>query len=188
MRIEFSAFADDYTVRGDVALDGERIVELLEAAPDIEVGTLRLRALDDGRELELPSATIRREELCVVVATGPRGRTDRRFRTRSHPMRVTLGPYTVVGYFQTLPTADPWTMLQRRQVVALSPARISFVVAGERVEETHDALLLLRDKIESLDYASDDDVNVARSIDAPVLAEALSKAPTVDVHWLRRDR
>ena len=144
MQIEFSAFADDYTIRGEVALEGERLADFLEAAHDIEVSGLKLRALDDGREHDLPSAMVRREELCVVVAAGPRGRADRRLRTRSHPMRAIVGPYAVVGYFQTLPTADPWTMLQRRHVVALSPARISFDVAGERVEETHEALLLLR--------------------------------------------
>jgi hypothetical protein len=188
MQIEFSAYADDYTVRGEIALERERLADWLESADDIDVTGLTLRALDDGRELDLPSAQIRREELCAVSATGPRGRPDRRIRTRAYPMRAVVGPYTIVGYFQALPTADPWTMLQRRQIVALSPARIMFEVAGEHVEETHGGLLVMHSKIDSLDYASDADVGLSNALDVPVLADARAKDMTVDVQWLGRDR
>lgn len=190
MRIEFHAYADDYTVRGELDLDRERLADFLEAAPDIDVSNLTLRALDDGREHDLSSGQIRREELCAVAATGPRGRPDRRVRTRAYPMRIAVGPYSVVGYFQALPTADPWAILQRRQIVALSPARITFVIAGQRIEETHDALLLLPAKIDSLRDASDDDVGLSKGFEVPlpVTADARAKDMTVDVQWLGRDR
>jgi hypothetical protein len=188
MRIEFSAYADDYTVRGDVELEGERLAALLEAAHDFDVTGLTLRALDDGREHVLPSAQIRREELCAVSATGPRGRPDRRIRTRAYPMRALVGPYEIVGYFQALPTADPWTMLQRRQIVALSPARISFEVAGVRVVETHAALLVLHSKIDSLDEATDADVGLSNTIEAPLAAaDPRAKDMTAEVQWFGRD-
>jgi hypothetical protein len=167
MRIEFSAYADDYIVRGDVAFDAERLADFLEATHDIELSDVQVRALDDGREHDLPSATIRREELCAVSATGPRGRPDRRLRTRAYPMRAVVGPYSIVGYFQALPTADPWAILQRHQIVALSPARVAFDVAGQPHEETHATLLLLRDKIDTIQHASDDDISVTRPIEVP---------------------
>jgi hypothetical protein len=188
MRIEFSAYADDYTVRGNVELEGERLAALLEAAHDFDVTGLTLRALDDGREHDLAAAQIRREELCAVSATGPRGRPDRRVRTRAYPMRAVVGPYTIVGYFQALPTADPWTMLQRRQIVALSPARISFDIAGERVEETHAGLLVMHSKVDSLDEASDADVGLSNTIDIPLAAaDARAKDMTADLGWFGRD-
>jgi hypothetical protein len=188
MRIDFSAYADDYTVRGEVTLEGDRLADWLETAHDIDVTNLKVRALDDGREHHLPTAQIRREELCAVVATGPRGRADRRVRTRAYPMRIAIGTYSVVGYFQALPTADPWTMLQRRQIVALSPARIRFEMAGQPVEETHGALLLMRTKIDTFDEASDSDVGLSNSIDVPVTADARAKDMTADVQWPGRDR
>jgi hypothetical protein len=189
MQIEFSAYADDYTVRGKIALERERLADWLEAASDIDVTGLTLRALDDGREHDLPAAQIRREELCAVSATGPRGRPDRRIRTRAYPMRAVAGPYTIVGYFQALPTADPWTMLQRRAIVALSPARITFDVAGERVEEAHAGLLVMHSKIDSLDDASDADVGLSNAIEIPLAAaDARAKDMTVEVQWLSRDR
>jgi hypothetical protein len=158
MRIAFSAYADDYTVRGEVTLEHDRLADLLDASDDIEVENLVLRALDDGREHHLPSAVIRREELCAVSATGPRGRADRRLRTRSYPLRVRIGPYTAVGYFHALTTANPLAVIQGRRIIAFSPARLAFDSAGEQVEETHDVLLLVRPKIASLEYASDADV------------------------------
>jgi hypothetical protein len=188
MQIEFHAYADDYTVHGDVALDTDRLAEFLEATHDIDVDNLDLRALDDGRQHHLPSGLIRREELCAVTATGPRGRIDRRLRTRAYPMRVEVGPYLVVGYFQALPTADPWTMVQRRQIVALSPARISFDVAGDRVEETHDALLLMRVKIDSLEEATDGDVALDQGLDDAIGVERDAEDMPVDVQWLGRGR
>jgi hypothetical protein len=189
MRIEFSAYADDYTVRGEIELEAERLTDWLEAAHDIDVTDLRLRALDDGREHDLPSAQIRREELCAIAATGPRGRPDRRLRTRAYPMRAVVGPYAIVGYFQAPPATDPWTMLQRRQIVALSPARITYEMAGQRVEESLPGILLLHAKVDSLRDASDADVGLSNAIEVPLAAaDARAKDMTAEVQWLGHDR
>lgn len=160
IRIEFRAYADDYIVDGDMVLAGERLADFLDRTHDIDVGDVTVRALEDGREHRLPSAVIRREELCAVAATGPRGQADRRLRTRRYPMRFALGPYVAVGYFHALTTADPLAVMQRRRIVALSPARLAFDIAGARVEETHDALLLMRAKIASLEYVTDGEVGL----------------------------
>ena len=181
MRIEFSAYADDYTVQGEVALEADRLSDWLSAAHDLGVTHLKVRALDDGREHDLASAEILREELCAVAATGPRGRLDRRVRTRAYPVRATVGPYSIVGYFQALPTADPWTMLQRREVVALSPARIAFDVGGEHVEETLGGLLVIRSKVDSMHEASDADVGLSKAIEVPAVVDARAKDMTLDV-------
>ena len=86
-------------------------------------------------------------------------------------MRAEIGPYAVVGYFHTLPTADPLAIARRRRVVALRPVRLAFEVAGEPIEETHDALLLMSAKITSFESASDESVGLSRALEA----------------WMRRD-
>jgi hypothetical protein len=177
MQIEFKAYADDYTVGGAADFEGDRLADFLDGVDEVEVQGVSVQALEDGRRHELASATIARDELCMVVATGPRGRADLRLRTRAHPMRAEVGPYAVCGYFHVLPTADPFAVAQHRRVVALRPVRIAFDVGGERVEETHDTLLLLRDKIDVFELSSDETLGLERAlqicIDRDRLAEGL---------------
>ena len=49
--------------------------------------------------------------------------------------------------------------------MALRPVRIAFDVAGERIEEEHDTLLLMRDKIEVFELSSDEAVGLARALE-----------------------
>lgn len=79
-------------------------------------------------------------------------------------MRAVIGPYAVIGYLHATPSVDPQTIIHRRQIIAFSPARIAFDLAGERIEDAHDALLLVRTKIEVLDSASDEDVHLAKTV------------------------
>jgi hypothetical protein len=165
MRIDFMAYADDYTVGGATVFEGDRLSDFLDGVDELEVEHVTVRALEDGREHDLPSAMIQREELCIVAATGPRGNVGRRLRTRAYPMRAEVGPYSVVGYFHALPTADPFAIVRQRRIVALRPVRIAFDVAGDRIEETHDTLLLMRDKIDAFEPATDDAVGLARALE-----------------------
>jgi hypothetical protein len=168
MQVEFKAYADDYTVGGATDLQGDRLADFIDSVHELEVQGVTVRALEDGRAYDLPSAVIPREELCVVAATGPRGRRDLRLRTRAYPMRAEVGPYAVVGYFHVPPTADPFAIVRKRRVVALRPVRICFDVAGERVEETHDTLLLMGAKIEVFEPSSDEVVGLARALEIAI--------------------
>lgn len=165
MQVEFRAYADDYTVDGATDLTGDRLADFIDATDELEVAGVKLRALDDGREFDLRSATIPRGELCIVTVTGPRGRADLRLRTRAYPIRAEIGPYGVCGYFHVPPTTDPFAVAQHRRVIALRPVRIAFDLAGERVEETHDTLLLLRDKIDVFELSSDEALGLERALE-----------------------
>jgi hypothetical protein len=79
-------------------------------------------------------------------------------------MRAVIGPYTVVGYFHATPNVDPQSIIHRRQILAFSSARIAFDLAGERTEEAHEALLLVRMKMDVLKSVSDEDVRPAKTI------------------------
>ena len=161
MRVDFHAYADDCTIRGTVSLATDRLTELLSDTGELPVDAASFRALDDGRFLSAPRATILRSDLCAVSAAGPRGNSQRRVRTRLRPMRAKVGPYTIVGYLHAPPTADPVVTALRRRIVPLTTASIEYQLDGRRVEEVHDALLLSRDKIEWLEAATDADVRLS---------------------------
>jgi hypothetical protein len=173
MQVEFKAYADDYTVGGATEFQGDRLADMLTSAEALAVRDVSVRALEDGREHELPAAVIELDELCVVVTAGPRGNPDLRVRTRAYPMRAVVGPYTIAGYFHVLPTADPFTMVRTRRVVALRPVRIAFEVAGERIEETHDTLLLMAPKIEVFEASSDEALGLTRALELALQSDRL---------------
>ena len=160
MFIDFMAFADDYTAQGEILLRDERLADQLALAHEVRVDGATVRALEDGRQYDLAFAVIGLDELCAVVATGPRGNADLRHRTRAYPMRAEVGPYSVVGYLHAKPTADPLIAMQRRAIIALSPARLAFVRGSERIEKSHDALLLVSAKVGIVESASDEDIGL----------------------------
>jgi hypothetical protein len=168
MQVHFRAYADDYTVGGATEFQGDRLADFLSNTDALAVQDVNVRALEDGRQHDLPAAVIELEELCVVVAAGPRGNPELRVRTRAYPMRAVIGPYAVVGYFHVIPTADPFTVVRTRRVVALRPVRIAFDVAGERVEENHDTLLLMGAKIETFEPSSDETVGLSRELEIAI--------------------
>lgn len=187
-RIDFRAYADDYTVGGATVFQGDRLSDFLEGVDELEVERVTVRALEDGREHNLPTAVIPRDELCIVAATGPRGRADLRLRTRAYPTRAEVGPYTVVGYIHAPPTADAFGIVQRRRIVALRPVRVAFDVAGDRVEETHDTLLLMRDKIDSFEPATDEAVGLSRALEVSLKLDRQAEDGTGEVQARERER
>ena len=120
LQIPFSAYAEDCTVHGEIALGADRLADLLASTTEYEVRGASFRALDDGRVVEADSASILRDDLCLVVATGPRGRPDRRLWTRQHPVRARVGPYVVLGYLHAPPTVDPMRSNAAKSCFALT--------------------------------------------------------------------
>jgi len=178
MRIEFHAYADDCTIRGTVTLASDRLTDLLSGAGEFAIEGVTFQALDDGRVLEVSSTTLDRGDLCAVTATGPRGNSQRRLRTRLQPIRAKVGPYTIVGYLHAPPTADPVVIALRRAIVPLTAASIEYELLGRRVEEVHDGLLLSREKIDWLEAATDQDVRLPRDVDLPILVDPGAKDMT----------
>ena len=176
MQVAFKAYADDYTVGGATEFQGDRLADILSGSEALAVRDVNVRALEDGREHDLPAAVIELEELCVVVAAGPRGNPALRVRTRAYPMRAVVGPYAVAGYFHVLPTADPFAVVRSRRVVALRPVRIAFDVAGDRIEETHDTLLLMGPKIEVFEPSSDEVVGLSRALEIGINLDRAAEA------------
>lgn len=165
MQIPFAAFAEDCTVAGEIDLPVGRLSDFLASTTEFEVGKPSFRALDDGRVVEGDTAAILRDDLCVVVATGPRGLPERRLWTRQHPVRARVGPYRIVGYLHAAPTIDPMHSTERRQIVALTDSVVEYAEAGRNIRISSDAVLVNCAKINLLENASDEDVGLARHVE-----------------------
>lgn len=161
MQIPFTAYADDCTVSGEIALGSDRLSDFLASTEEFEVDHASFRALDDGRVVEADSVDVCRDDLCVVIATGPRGRVERRLWTRQHPVRARVGPYVVLGYLHAPPTIDPLRTTDRRAIVALTGCRVGYTEAGQPVWAESDAVLVNTAKIDLLEAATDEDLGLA---------------------------
>ena len=178
MQIPFSAYADDCTVKGELALRTDRLSDFLASTTELELASPEFRALDDGRTVNAESCLIERDDLCLVLATGPRGRAERRLWTRQHPVRLRVGPYVVVGYLHSPPTIDPFRSADRRPIVALTSCVVGYAEGDAPVWVESDAVLVNTSKIEHLETASEEDIGLAQRLEIQVAADPAARDMT----------
>ncbi|MGH2466692.1 MAG: hypothetical protein ACRDGL_03050, partial [Candidatus Limnocylindrales bacterium] len=139
------AYAGDCRVAGRIQLTRGRLTDMLNDQPTLHLHEVLLEGLEDGRLLELADIELQRDELFAVEALGPRGKADKRVRTRPHRMQVSLGPYIVMGQLHTMPGADPLnSMLRRMPMVPLTTATIGYAVAGQTIMRDVETLVVNR--------------------------------------------
>ena len=175
MQIPFTAYAEDCTVRGEIALGVDRLSDLLSSTEEYEVKDAAFRALDDGHVVQADSAAILRDDLCMVVASGPRGRADRRLWTRQHPVRARVGPYVVLGYLHSPPTIDPMATMDRRPIVALTNCVVGYAEGQQPMWVENDTLLVNTHKIDVLETAHPEDLGLAAHLELPAKRDARAK-------------
>ena len=163
MRIEFRAFAEDCVIDAKLDLEADRLSDLIAKSTDFEIEEVVATALDDGRTLTTSGLTTRRDDFAAIAAAGPRGNSARRVRTRTHPVMTRVGPYEVVGYLHSPPSAYRFSGSVRRSVVPLTNARLRYRVGSEEVEQTFDALLLNGDRIGWVQQATNADLGIGDS-------------------------
>jgi hypothetical protein len=147
MRVEFTAFAYDSTFSGSMALEADRLSDLIADEGEFHIRDVVVTALDDGRTLGAPAARISRADFAAITTTGPRGNASRRIPTRQHLIRTRFGPYQVDGYVHTPRTAHILSGPIRRRVVPLTSATIRYRSGSAEVEQTVDVLLLNGDLV-----------------------------------------
>jgi len=165
MQIPFSAYADDCTVTGEIVLESDRLSDFLASTEEFDVGSAAFTALDDGRLVEMDSAAVMREDLCVVTASGPRGRAERRLWTRQYPVRARIGPYTLLGYLHAPPTIDPLKNTDRRTIVAMTSSILEYYQGGVWTRVESEAVLINSTKIDVLEAATEEDLGISREVD-----------------------
>ncbi len=160
MRVQFMAFADDCVIEARLVLEADRLSDLIAQSGDFEIQDVVMIALDDGRTLTTSAVKTSRHDFAAIAAAGPRGNSARRLRTRLHPVRTRVGPYDILGYLHTPPSAYRFSGAIRRSVVALTSARLRYRVGFKDVEQMFDALLLNGDRIGWLQQATNADLDM----------------------------
>jgi hypothetical protein len=155
MRILLAAYATDCIATGSFDLAHDRLADRLAACDVLPTTGVSVRALDDGRVVELAELTLQRAELCLVVAAGPRGDRARRLATVSHPMRALVGPYEIVGRLHGPASTDPFGTVRRRRWVAVTDALVSYRSRDRLRSVAHEAILLNTDFLATTEAIDD---------------------------------
>jgi hypothetical protein len=168
-QVEFVAYGEDCVLSGVVQLASDRLTDMLNDHDEYQLVDVLVEGLTGERAVEVREVLVRRDELLLVHAAGPRGNQDRRHRTRSHPVAIQLGPYHIRGYLHALPGADPVQAIRRRKpMVPLTDAWIEFATAAGRQRRRVGTVVINREQIDWIVPAIDDEVEMP---DLPLSAE-----------------
>jgi hypothetical protein len=147
--VAFVAYGEDCVLSGRTVLEADRLSDMLNAHDEYALAGVTVERLDDGMPLQVEEIVVRRAELCLVHATGPRGDAARRRHTLPKHVAMKVGPYEVRGFLHGLPGADPVESIPRRKpMIPLTNARIEYVVNGEHRSDDVETVILNRDRIE----------------------------------------
>jgi hypothetical protein len=154
--IDFVGFADDCRVEGTVDLtEDARLADLLNRRPTIVVHSVTVVSTLDGHTQQLDELEISRDELDLVVASGPRGDPKRRLATKPSGVTMRLGPYSAEGFLHGPPTSNPVSDIGRRQpMVAMTDVVLEYQFCEEPISEWHRTLLVNREMAMSLRAAT----------------------------------
>ncbi len=149
--IDFVGFAEDCRVEGRVDLEDSRLADLLNRRKTITLHDVTLVSTLDGHTQEFDELEISRDELDIVVASGPRGDPERRLATKPNGVTVKLGPYCAEGFMHAPPTANPVRSFDRKPaMVAITDAVLEYDFCSEPVSQWFRTLLVNRELAISL--------------------------------------
>lgn len=155
--IAIVAYAGDCVLSGRIRLTGERVSDVLNRNIAFSLTDALVEDLMDGHATPVDELHVRRAELLVVDANGPRGNAGRRRRTCQHPIVAKAGPYEVHGYVHSLPGCDPIASLRRRQpMVAITDAVIAYTFGSEPRRRWADVVMLNHERVDWIRPAPDD--------------------------------
>ena len=149
--IEFVGFSDDCRVEGKLDLEDARLADLLNRRKSIVVHDVTLVSTLDGHTQAFDKLEIRRNELNIVVASGPRGDPKRRLATKPNGVAMKLGPYCAEGFMHAPPTANPVRDFNHRPaMVAITDAVLEYDFCEKPVSQWFRTILVNRDLAISL--------------------------------------
>lgn len=159
--VEFVAYGEDCLLSGHARLDADRLTDMLNQYDEYLLVDVLAEPFAEGRPVEVREILIKRDDLYLVHATGPRGSEARRHRTRAHPLAFQLGPYHVRGYFHALPGADPISAFRRRKpMVPLTDAWIEYAANGLRTRRRVSAVVINREQVDWVVPALDEQIEL----------------------------
>ena len=142
---ELDAYAADFRLYGQVEFGEGRLSDQLNSTAELLIRDAHLEDLADGHVVAMPELTVAHDELCAVVASGPRGDAARRLNTRTAHVEVEVGPYRVVGRVHGPPTVDPFASVLRRAAwLPLTEATVTYRRGPDDVTDKVTTLLINR--------------------------------------------
>jgi hypothetical protein len=147
--IDFVAYTSDERLSGKVRLDASRLSDMLNGHDEYVLVDALAERLPHGGSLVVSEILLRRSELPLVHASGPRG--DRTLRIPTEPHRIVLraGRYLVSGRLHSGVGEDPLASLRaRRPMVPLTFAMIEFRRGGEIVREPTGTIVVNREHVD----------------------------------------
>ncbi|MEO8462188.1 MAG: hypothetical protein ABI555_03170, partial [Chloroflexota bacterium] len=143
--LEFFAYGEDGRLSGRIRLDASRISDILNAYDEYLLLDVLATSYTDRTELRLPEILVRRDELLLVHASGPRGDEKLRMRTVERGMTMKLGRYLVSGNVHAPRGVDPFIDFRhRREMVPLTDAVIEFNSPDGPIFEVADTVVVNR--------------------------------------------
>jgi hypothetical protein len=150
-QIDFVGFSSDCRVEGSIELEDARLADMLNRRRSFVLKDVRLVSTLDGHTQELDELEINRDELDIVVASGPRGDPKRRLSTQPSGVSMKLGPYNAEGFMHAPTNTDPVSSITHRStMVAITDAVLEYEFCSEPVSEWYRTLLVNRELAGSL--------------------------------------
>lgn len=147
--VAFVAFSLHERLSGTVRLDSARLSDMLNAHREYVLVEALAERLPEGGSLVVPEILVRRDELAVVHATGPRGDRAQRVRTDAHPIVLGIGRYLVSGRLHSGLGEGPLMSLRSRQpMIPLTDASIVFRAGSRMVREPASTVVVNRDLVD----------------------------------------
>lgn len=112
-----TVWAEDCVVRGGVALDDGRLLDLVNGSGRLDLHGVVVEGLQETRRLDIDGISLALEDVCLLEILGPRGRPDRRVWTVRHRVQAEVGPYTVIGTIHVLPGVNPLSVFRHRAAI-----------------------------------------------------------------------
>jgi len=147
--IEFVAYSTSERLSGRIRLDAARLTDMLNAHREYILVDALAERLPEGGSMVVSEILVRRDELAIVHATGPRGDRAQRIRTETHPLVMRVGRYLVSGRLHAGQGENALISLRSRQaMIPLTEAAIEFRVGPDVVREPASGIVINRDLVD----------------------------------------
>jgi len=147
--VDFVAYAEDGRLSGRIHLDTSRLSDMLNDHDEFLLEDVLAERLTESGTMVVPEFLVKRDELILVQATGPRGDRSRRTRTAPHAIALRAGPYLVTGDIHTAYGIDPLLFFRRRKaMVPLTDATIEYRTMEGTVRESAGTIIVNRDQLD----------------------------------------
>lgn len=155
--IDFTGFAGDCTISGQITMFGERLTDFLNGQERFRLHHVVCTSLADGHTVPVDSISVERDELLAVVATGPRGAEAQRVALETARLELAVGPYVILGHLHMPPGSDPMhNVLQRDSMIPLTGATIAYSLAGATVAQDVGTIIINRHQVEWIAPTADE--------------------------------